>query len=67
MRLSEKAICCVVLSLVFYLIGGVAGVILVWAWFAYEVHHEAKLWKRHQQYLEEKREANRKKGYTYID
>ena len=67
MRLSEKAICCVVLSLVLFLIGGVAGVIPVWLWFALEVHHEAMLWKRHQQYLKEKREANRKKGYTYID
>jgi len=66
--IGTRIICYLVLSVIMLLIpGGVAGIIMVWSWFAYELYCEAKLWDRHQRYLEEKREANRKKGYVYID
>lgn len=66
--IGTRIICYLVLSVIMLLIpGGVAGIIMIWGWFAYELYCEAKLWDRHQRYLEEKREANRKKGYVYID
>ena len=68
MTLGQKALCYTALSLLFLIIrGGVVGIIMIWVWFAHEAHEEAKLWERHQRYLEEKREANRKKGYVYLD
>lgn len=67
MGLGAKALCYFMLSIVLFMIGGAAGVIMICAWFAYEVYCEAKLWQRHEQYIKEKREANKKKGYIYID
>ena len=68
MTLGQKALCYTALSLLFLIIpGGVAGIIMIWAWFAHEVYEHAKLVERHKRYLEEKREANKKKGYIYID
>lgn len=66
--LGTKFVCCLALSLLFFIIpGGISLIIMLWLWYAYEVYQYYKLVQKHNEYIKWKREQNRKKGYTYID
>lgn len=60
-------VCFLILSPLFYIMNCSALIVMMWGWFIYDVFKYAERYNRHERYLEERRERNRKMGFKYLD
>ena len=68
MNVGEKVICYIVISLVLSIMtGGVAGVIMLWMYFAWELKQDADRKEGYRRYKECKRREAEARGEIYHD
>lgn len=60
-------ICFIVLSPLFYIMDCSALIIMMWGWFIYDTIKYVERYNRHEQYIKEKMERNKRMGFKYID
>ncbi len=65
--MAVEFVCFLVLSPLFYIMNCSALIVMMWGWFILDVFKYLDCCSRHEQYIKEKRERNRKKGFTYLD